>query len=107
MPCRDRRRRPRSKCSRPTSVETIIQRDDGFTPTPSISRAILVHNRNDKTGLADGIVVTPSHNPPADGGFKYNPPEGGPADTDITDWIQQRANDLLRGGNRERETNLL
>ena len=81
-------------------VETIIQRDDGFTPTPSISRAILVHNRNNKTGLADGIVVTPSHNPPADGGFKYNPPEGGPADTDITDWIQQRANDLLRGGNR-------
>ena len=81
-------------------VETVIQCDDGFTPTPSISRAILVHNRNNKTGLADGIVVTPSHNPPADGGFKYNPPEGGPADTDITDWIQQRANDLLRGGNR-------
>ena len=81
-------------------VETVIQRADGFTPTPSISRAILVHNRNNKTGLADGIVVTPSHNPPADGGFKYNPPEGGPADTDITDWIQQRANDLLRGGNR-------
>ena len=81
-------------------VETIIQRDDGFTPTPSISRAILVHNRNNKTGLADGIVVTPSHNPPADGGFKYNPPEAGPADTDITDWIQQRANGLLRGDNR-------
>ena len=82
-------------------VETIIQRDDGFTPTPSISRAILVHNRNHKTSLADGIVVTPSHNPPADGGFKYNPPQGGPADTDVTDWIQQRANNLLRGGNRE------
>ncbi len=82
-------------------VETIIQRDDGFTPTPSISRAILVHNRSNKTALADGIVVTPSHNPPADGGFKYNPPQGGPADTDITDWIQQRANDLLRAGNRE------
>jgi phosphoglucomutase len=81
-------------------VETIIQRDDGFTPTPSISRAILVYNRGKKTALADGIVVTPSHNPPADGGFKYNPPEGGPADTDITDWIQSRANDLLRGGNR-------
>jgi phosphoglucomutase len=80
-------------------VETIIQRDDGFTPTPSISRAILTHNREKKTGLADGIVVTPSHNPPADGGFKYNPPEGGPADTDITDWIQNRANDLLSGGN--------
>src|SRR5688572_28587407 len=81
-------------------VETIIQRDDGFTPTPSISRAILVHNQNNKTGLADGIVVTPSHNPPADGGFKYNPPEGGPADTDITDWIQERANALLRERNR-------
>jgi len=81
-------------------VETVIQRDDGFTPTPSISRAILVHNRGKKVTLADGIVVTPSHNPPADGGFKYNPPEGGPADTDITDWIQQRANALLREGNR-------
>ena len=82
-------------------VETIIQRGDGFTPTPSISRAILAHNRSNKTSLADGIVVTPSHNPPADGGFKYNPPQGGPADTDITDWIQQRANNLLRDGNRE------
>jgi phosphoglucomutase len=82
------------------SVHTIVQRDDGFTPTPAISRAILVHNRGRQDRLADGIVVTPSHNPPADGGFKYNPPEGGPADTDITDWIQQRANDLLREGNR-------
>jgi phosphoglucomutase len=82
-------------------VDTIIQRDDGYTPTPSISRAILVHNRGKQTALADGIVVTPSHNPPADGGFKYNPPEGGPADTDITDWIQNRANALLRGGNRD------
>jgi phosphoglucomutase len=81
-------------------VEAIIQRDDGFTPTPSISRAILVYNRSRKTALADGIVVTPSHNPPADGGFKYNPPEGGPADTDITDWIQNRANELLRGANQ-------
>jgi phosphoglucomutase len=81
-------------------VETIIQREDGFTPTPSISRAILVYNRGKKEGLADGIVVTPSHNPPADGGFKYNPPEGGPADTDVTDWIQQRANGFLRAGNR-------
>jgi phosphoglucomutase len=81
-------------------VETIIQRDDGFTPTPSISRAILTYNRGRKDRLADGIVVTPSHNPPADGGFKYNPPEGGPADTDITDWIQQRANALLRESNR-------
>jgi len=81
-------------------VETVIQRDDGFTPTPSISRAILVYNRGRNDRLADGIVVTPSHNPPADGGFKYNPPEGGPADTDITDWVQGRANDLLRSGNR-------
>src|SRR5918999_180957 len=81
-------------------VETIIQRDDGYTPTPSISRAILGYNRGRKEGFADGIVVTPSHNPPADGGFKYNPPQGGPADTDITDWIQQRANELLREGNR-------
>lgn len=82
------------------SIDTVIQKDDGFTPTPAISRAILTHNRGKKDRLADGIVVTPSHNPPADGGFKYNPPDGGPADTDVTDWIQARANDLLRGGNR-------
>ena len=69
-------------------VETFIQRDDGFTPTPVISRAILTQNRGRSAGLADGIVVTPSHNPPSDGGFKYNPPNGGPADTDVTDWIQ-------------------
>jgi len=81
-------------------VETVIQRDDGFTPTPSISRAILTYNRAKKDHLADGIVVTPSHNPPADGGFKYNPPQGGPADTDITDWIQQHANSLLGDANR-------
>ncbi len=65
-------------------VETIIQREDGVTPTPVISRAILVHNRGRAAHLADGIVVTPSHNPPEDGGFKYNPPDGGPADTDVT-----------------------
>src|SRR6266508_3998885 len=82
-------------------VETIIQSGDGFAPTPAISRAILVYNRDRKEGLADGIVVTPSHNPPADGGFKYNPPQGGPADTDVTDWIQLRANELLRDSNRE------
>ena len=81
-------------------VETFIQKDHGLTPTPSISRAILVHNRARENGLADGIVVTPSHNPPADGGFKYNPPHGGPADTDVTEWIQDRANDLLRSGNK-------
>jgi phosphoglucomutase len=80
-------------------VETLIQGGQGFTPTPSISRAILAYNRSRTTGLADGVVITPSHNPPADGGFKYNPPNGGPADTDVTDWIQNRANNLLRGGN--------
>jgi phosphoglucomutase len=80
-------------------VETVLQRDDGVTPTPVISRAILAHNRGRTDRLADGIVVTPSHNPPEDGGFKYNPPHGGPADTDATRWIQDRANALLRGGN--------
>jgi phosphoglucomutase len=80
-------------------VETIIQRDDGVTPTPVISRAILVYNRGRKAHLADGIVVTPSHNPPEDGGFKYNPTNGGPADTDVTQWVEERANELLRGGN--------
>jgi phosphoglucomutase len=80
-------------------VQTFIQRDDGFTPTPVISRAILVHNRDRSKNLADGIVITPSHNPPGDGGFKYNGPNGGPADTDVTDWIQNRANELLRAGN--------
>src|SRR6202166_4817159 len=81
------------------NVETIIQQDDGVTPTPVISRAILVYNRGRKEHLADGIVVTPSHNPPEDGGFKYNPTNGGPADTDVTRWIQDRANDLLRANN--------
>ena len=80
-------------------VETIIQVDDGVVPTPVISHAILRWNRGRATGLADGIVVTPSHNPPEDGGFKYNPPNGGPADTDVTKWVQERANELLRGGN--------
>lgn len=80
-------------------VETFIQQNEGVTPTPVISRAILVYNRTRTDGLADGIVITPSHNPPADGGFKYNPPDGGPANTSITKWIQDRANDLLRQGN--------
>ena len=80
-------------------VETIIQRDDGVTPTPVISRAILVWNRARADRRADGIVITPSHNPPEDGGFKYNPPNGGPADTNVTRWIQQRANELLVAGN--------
>jgi phosphoglucomutase len=81
-------------------VETMIQPDDGFTPTPVVSHAILGFNLGRKAGLADGIVITPSHNPPRDGGFKYNPPHGGPADTHVTDWIQERANTLLRDGNR-------
>ena len=80
-------------------VETIIQRDQGVTPTPVISHAILVYNRGRRNGLADGIVVTPSHNPPEDGGFKYNPPHGGPADTDATRWIEDRANRFLRDAN--------
>jgi phosphoglucomutase len=81
------------------NVDTIIQQGNGVTPTPVISRAILVYNRDRKEHLADGIVITPSHNPPEDGGFKYNPTNGGPADTDVTRWVEDRANDLLRGGN--------
>ena len=81
------------------NVETVIQQDDGVTPTPVISRAILVYNRGRKEHLADGIVITPSHNPPEDGGFKYNPTHGGPADTDVTRWVESRANELLRAGN--------
>jgi len=80
-------------------VSTIIQRSDGFTPTPVISHAILVHNRSRGDRLADGIVITPSHNPPEDGGFKYNPINGGPADTDVTRWIEHRANELLKDRN--------
>ncbi len=80
-------------------VETRIQSKGGVTPTPVISRAIVSYNDGREKHMADGIVVTPSHNPPADGGFKYNPPNGGPADTDITGWIQDRANELLRSGN--------
>jgi len=81
------------------SVETVIQQDDGVTPTPVISHAILVYNRGRKDHLSDGIVVTPSHNPPEDGGFKYNPTNGGPADIDVTGWIEDRANELLRTNN--------
>src|SRR6202521_1823551 len=80
------------------NVETIIQENDGVTPTPVISRAILVYNRSRKEHLADGIVITPSHSPPEDGGFKYNPTNGGPADTDVTHWVERRANELLRPG---------
>jgi phosphoglucomutase len=81
------------------AVETIVQRDNGVTPTPAVSRAILARNRGRRDRIADGIVITPSHNPPEDGGFKYNPPNGGPADTDVTRWIQDRANDLLKAAN--------
>lgn len=82
-------------------IDTVIQPQDGVTPTPVVSRAILSYNRSRSAHLADGIVVTPSHNPPQDGGFKYNPPTGGPADTDVTTWIQDRANALLRAGNAD------
>jgi phosphoglucomutase len=81
-------------------VEAMIQKDMGYTPTPVISHAILTYNRGRTSGLADGIVITPSHNPPDNGGFKYNPPQGGPADTHITRWIEHQANDLLKAGNR-------
>jgi phosphoglucomutase len=81
-------------------VRVLVDSRDGYTPTPSLSRAVLVHNAAGRGGTADGIVVTPSHNPPADGGFKYNPPNGGPADTDVTGWIADRANDLLADGLR-------
>ena len=78
-------------------IETLVSKGGEYTPTPAVSQAILVYNRGRETGLADGIVVTPSHNPPDNGGFKYNPPNGGPADTDVTGWIEARANALLEG----------
>jgi phosphoglucomutase len=79
-------------------VETYIQQNLGYTPTPVISHAILAFNRGRTTGLADGVVITPSHNPPEDGGIKYNPPSGGPADTSTTKLIQDRANEILTNG---------
>jgi phosphoglucomutase len=79
-------------------VEVMVSAGDEYTPTPAVSHAILTYNRGRETGLADGIVITPSHNPPDSGGFKYNPPNGGPADSDVTQWIEARANDLLRSG---------
>src|SRR5882757_9034025 len=84
-------------------VEVMIAKDDEYTPTPAISHAILQYNKDRTTGLADGIIITPSHNPPGDGGFKYNPPSGGPADTSITKWIEATANGFLEqapGGRR-------
>jgi phosphoglucomutase len=79
----------------------LIDERDGYTPTPAVSHAIICYNLGRESGFADGVVVTPSHNPPDDGGFKYNPPSGGPADSDVTRWIQERANDLMTGGLRE------
>ncbi|MFF7468582.1 phosphoglucomutase (alpha-D-glucose-1,6-bisphosphate-dependent) [Streptomyces sp. NPDC008092] len=82
-------------------VTVLVDSADGYTPTPAVSHAILTHNRGRTTGLADGVVVTPSHNPPADGGFKYNPPSGGPAASDATSWIQDRANEIIAGGMKD------
>ncbi|MEV6962101.1 phosphoglucomutase (alpha-D-glucose-1,6-bisphosphate-dependent) [Streptomyces sp. NPDC051207] len=82
-------------------VTTLIDTADGYTPTPAVSHAVLTHNRGRTSGLADGVVVTPSHNPPGDGGFKYNPPSGGPAGSDATSWIQDRANEIIAGGLKE------
>ena len=79
-------------------VDVMIDRGGGYTPTPVISHAILTYNRSRTHGLADGIVITPSHNPPEDGGIKYNPPQGGPADTQVTKWIEDRAHALLAAG---------
>jgi phosphoglucomutase len=82
-------------------VRVMVDERDGYTPTPAVSHAIICYNLGRESGFADGVVVTPSHNPPDDGGFKYNPPSGGPADSDVTRWIQERANDLMTGGLRE------
>ena len=96
MLCRSRLSRARSRCWLRTALDVRIAPQGEYTPTPAISHAILKYNRGRKTGLADGIVITPSHNPPEDGGFKYNPPHGGPAGSEITGFIQERANELLR-----------
>ncbi|MFI6003388.1 phosphoglucomutase (alpha-D-glucose-1,6-bisphosphate-dependent) [Streptomyces sp. NPDC051366] len=82
-------------------VSVLVDAADGYTPTPAVSHAILTHNRGRTSALADGVVVTPSHNPPADGGFKYNPPHGGPAGSEATGWIQERANEIISGGMKE------
>ena len=79
-------------------VDVMLAERDEYTPTPVISHAILTYNRGRTSGLADGIVITPSHNPPHDGGFKYNPPNGGPAETDVTAWIESKANEFLTAG---------
>jgi phosphoglucomutase len=82
-------------------VTVLIDSADGYTPTPAVSHAILAHNRGRTSAFADGVVVTPSHNPPADGGFKYNPPNGGPAASEATSWIQDRANEIIAGGMKD------
>ncbi len=82
-------------------IEIMIAENDEYTPTPVISHAIITYNRGRKKGLADGIVITPSHNPPRDGGFKYNPPNGGPADKNVTNWIEKKANEILGNGLRD------
>ncbi|MFD4231944.1 phosphoglucomutase (alpha-D-glucose-1,6-bisphosphate-dependent) [Streptomyces sp. NPDC058545] len=82
-------------------VTVLIDSADGYTPTPAVSHAILTHNRGRTSGLADGVVVTPSHNPPGDGGFKYNPPNGGPAGSEATGWIQERANEIIAAGMKD------
>jgi phosphoglucomutase len=84
----------RWRCWRPTAWTSCWQTQDEYTPTPAVSHAILTHNRGRDQALADGIVITPSHNPPDAGGFKYNPTNGGPADTGVTRWIETRANEL-------------
>src|SRR5580693_6320799 len=81
-------------------IDVMVDAENSYTPTPVISHAILAYNRGRKSGLADGIVITPSHNPPRFGGFKYDPPQGGPADTHVTGWIEQRANSLIADGLR-------
>ncbi len=80
------------------AVEVMLAKDDEYTPTPVLSHAILTYNRGRTAGMADGVVITPSHNPPTDGGFKYNPPNGGPAESDVTGWIEKRANEHLKAG---------
>ena len=80
--------------------EPVIAKGDEYIPTPVVSHAIVTHNRGRKSGLADGIVITPSHNPPADGGFKYNPPNGGPAEPEVTGWVEKKANEFLEAGLR-------
>ena len=89
------------------NVEVMLSEGTPYTPTPAVSHAILRYNRGRKTGLADGIVITPSHNPPDDGGFKYDPPHGGPADSHVTSWIESKANEFLRGDARGRQANAL